>query len=53
MTHGVEKDAPVANGHAWPCPGFYNGNHHPFRAGEWSCTCPLPPAETRGATDAH
>lgn len=35
----------TANGHAWPCPGFYEGNHHPLRADAWACSCDSVQAE--------
>ena len=30
---------PKANGHRWPCAGFYTGNHNEAFLNSWSCTC--------------
>lgn len=39
MSHQAESDRVTGNGHIWPCPGFYTGNHSPGMTRTWTCTC--------------
>ena len=36
---GRGPEHPEANGHRWPCAGFYTGNHNEALLDAWSCTC--------------
>lgn len=48
------EKAHTTTGHAWPCPGFYVGNHNPLTIGSWACSCPrsAPRAQTPQAVVA-